>query len=117
MAASTSQAPLRLRYITAQVAQQIDEQLLSPQGGFSIDQLMELAGLSCAQAVYACYPPTEYPNVLVACGPGNQGGDGLVAARHLYHWGYEPSVWYPKEGKTELFQARWLSQLSGPGSI
>lgn len=113
-AEASSRAPLRLRYIDAATAQQIDEELMSPAGGFSIDQLMELAGLSCAQAVFEVYPPTRYPNVLVACGPGNQGGDGLVAARHLYHFGYEPSVWYPKQGKTELF-ARLRVQLQNLG--
>ncbi|KAI6009175.1 YjeF N-terminal domain-containing protein [Pisolithus marmoratus] len=44
---------------------------------------MELAGLSCAQALAKVYTRDTYPNVLVCCGPGNQGGDGLVAARHL----------------------------------
>lgn len=87
---------------------------MSESGGFSIDQLMELAGLSCAQAVFEVYPPTTYPNILIACGPGNQGGDGLVAARHLYHFGYEPSVWYPKMGKTELF-SRLKVQLQNLG--
>jgi len=109
-----STGPLRLRYINASTAQQIDTELMSDAGGFSIDQLMELAGLSCAQAVFECYPPTQYPNVLVACGPGNQGGDGLVAARHLYHFGYEPSIWYPKTGKTELF-SRLKIQLQNLG--
>lgn len=105
---------LRLRYLTATEAQNIDGDLMSEKGGFSIDQLMELAGLSCAQAVYQCYPPSEFPNILIACGPGNQGGDGLVAARHLYHFGYEPSIWYPKQGKTELF-ARLKVQLQNLG--
>lgn len=109
-----STSPLRLRYIDAKTAQQIDQELMSCSGGFSIDQLMELAGLSCAQAVFECYPPTKYPNILVACGPGNQGGDGLVAARHLYHFGYEPSIWYPKTGKTELF-SRLKVQLQNLG--
>ena len=27
--------------------------------------------------------------------PGNNGGDGLVAARHLYHFGIDPTVVYP----------------------
>lgn len=100
---SLPQSPQKLRYITSDVASQIDEALMSPEGAFSIDQLMELAGLACAQTVYASYPPDKYPHVLVAAGPGNQGGDGLVAARHLTHFGYEVSVWYPKEGKTDLF--------------
>lgn len=34
------------------------------------------------------------------------GGDGLVAARHLAQYGYSPSVYYPKEGKNELYQVR-----------
>ena len=32
------------------------------------------------------------------------GGDGLVAARHLWHYGYRPMVYYPKPGKNELYQ-------------
>ena len=57
--------------------------------GFSIDQLMELAGLSVASSILAEYPPSQYPKVLIVAGPGNNGGDGLVAARHLYHFGYK----------------------------
>lgn len=44
---------------------------------------MELAGLSVAQTLATVYSKDKYPRVLVCCGPGNQGGDGLVAARHL----------------------------------
>ena len=50
------------------------------------------AGLSVAQSVYSEYPPTSHSRVLVIAGPGNNGGDGLVAARHLYHFGYKPEV-------------------------
>ncbi|KAI9772702.1 MAG: hypothetical protein M1840_000297 [Geoglossum simile] len=34
------------------------------------------------------------------------GGDGLVAARHLWHYGYQPIVYYPKQSKNELYQVR-----------
>lgn len=81
-------------------AQDIDVELMSTPG-FSIDQLMELAGLSVAAAVHAAYPPTTHPRVLVVCGPGNNGGDGLVAARHLKLFGYEPRVHYPKRSRRE----------------
>lgn len=42
-------------------------------GGFSIDQLMELAGLAVAQAVYRVHPPPKGNRILVVCGPGNNG--------------------------------------------
>lgn len=66
---------------------------------------MELAGLSVAQAVYKIQPPSDGKNkVLVVAGPGNNGGDGLVAARHLRLLGYAPSVYYPKKSKGPLFE-------------
>ncbi|KAK0551101.1 hypothetical protein OC845_002351 [Tilletia horrida] len=112
MSSASYLAPSRVSYISAAIASAIDAELMHPeQGGFSIDQLMELAGLACAQAVFRSYPPDQAPSVLVACGPGNQGGDGLVAARHLLHFGYIPRVWYPKRGKTELF-SRLVQQLN-----
>ena len=72
-------------------AAKIDEELMGPLG-FSVDQLMELAGLSVACSVYAEYPPSSHKRILVIAGPGNNGGDGLVAARHLYHFGYSVEV-------------------------
>lgn len=80
-------------------------------GAFSIDQLMELAGLSVSQAVWKLHTPQEGPRILVACGPGNNGGDGLVAARHLWHYGYKPAIYYPKRSKNDLYQ-RLSQQLN-----
>jgi NAD(P)H-hydrate epimerase len=83
-------------------------------GAFSLDQLMELAGLSVSQAIYRVHPPSRGKNVLIACGPGNNGGDGLVCARHLWHYKYEPVVYYPKRPKNELYQ-RLTAQLEDLG--
>ncbi|KAF8669761.1 hypothetical protein AX14_005950 [Amanita brunnescens Koide BX004] len=95
---------MTVRYLTARLAQQIDEELMSAAGAFSLDQLMELAGLSCAQALAKVYNRERYPRVLVCCGPGNQGGDGLVAARHLGLFGYKPVVYMPKPGSKDLYK-------------
>ncbi len=58
-----------MRYIGQQIARQIDIDLMNPAiGGFKLEQLMELAGLSVAQALYAVYPPKSHPDILVCCG-------------------------------------------------
>lgn len=92
-----------LKTLGPEKAADLDGDLMSESGGFSIDQLMELAGLSVSQAVYAVHPPSSGKRILVACGPGNNGGDGLVAARHLFHYGYNPTVYYPKPTKKPIF--------------
>ena len=43
--------------------------------------LMENAGCGAAEVLLKKYP--EAQNFLILCGPGNNGGDGFVAARHL----------------------------------
>ncbi|KDQ20926.1 hypothetical protein BOTBODRAFT_26937 [Botryobasidium botryosum FD-172 SS1] len=93
-----------IRYLTAKLAQQIDEELMSAAGAFSLDQLMELAGLACAQTLAKVYGKQTHEKVLVCCGPGNQGGDGLVAARHLSMFGYKPTIYMPKPGKKDIYQ-------------
>ena len=100
---------MALRTLSAANAAALDKELMSTHA-FSVDQLMELAGLSVSQAVYKLHPPARGPRVLVVCGPGNNGGDGLVAARHLVHYGYKPTLSYPKQSKNELYQ-RLATQL------
>ncbi|MSQ11868.1 MAG: NAD(P)H-hydrate dehydratase [Dehalococcoidia bacterium] len=55
--------------------------------GASLDQLMENAGLAVARVAWDSLRGRWHPLVLVLVGPGNNGADGLVAARHLQAWG------------------------------
>jgi hydroxyethylthiazole kinase-like uncharacterized protein yjeF len=52
--------------------------------------LMQRAGLSVAQLALALAPHARC--LWIACGPGNNGGDGLEAALHLQRWGKLPVV-------------------------
>lgn len=102
---------MTVRTLTSKAAAQLDSELMSS-GAFSLDQLMELAGLAVAQAVYRQYPPTSHKNkLLVLVGPGNNGGDGLVASRHLKLWGYDPVIYYPKKSTKQPLYQRILTQL------
>ncbi len=49
--------------------------------------LMENAGRQAANLLAEALPPKEQGQVAVFCGPGNNGGDGAVIARHLANWG------------------------------
>lgn len=49
--------------------------------------LMEEAGLAVAQEVWISLGAAPERKVVVLAGPGNNGGDGLVAARHLHDFG------------------------------
>uniref|UniRef100_A0AC35TTQ2 NAD(P)H-hydrate epimerase n=1 Tax=Rhabditophanes sp. KR3021 TaxID=114890 RepID=A0AC35TTQ2_9BILA len=81
----------------------LDQELFN-EYGFSVDQLMELAGLACAQALHAEYSNNENKNILVITGPGNNGGDGLVLARHCKLFGYPTSIYYPKQSRNKIME-------------
>ncbi len=51
--------------------------------------LMESAGaLSAKEIIQSYFPELKKGSVYIICGPGNNGGDGLVLARHLHSSGY-----------------------------
>jgi NAD(P)H-hydrate epimerase len=73
-----------MKVVTAQEMREIDRVTIQEFGIPSL-VLMERAGLAVAARIRELYPPTK---VVVLCGGGNNGGDGLVVARILCNWGY-----------------------------
>lgn len=58
--------------------------------GLAAQDLMEHAGASVARLALLAYPTAR--QITVLCGKGNNGGDGMVAARHLAKAGKDVSV-------------------------
>lgn len=83
------------------------------EGGASVEQLMERSGAALAEAVYRFAGPIA---VLVLCGPGNNGGDGYVAARYLRARGVAVRVAIVGEPKSEAAK-RALSEWGGEPEI
>ncbi|MFB6099450.1 MAG: NAD(P)H-hydrate dehydratase [Salinibacter sp.] len=54
--------------------------------------LMEGAGRGCAERIQSAYGPLEGDAVMILCGKGNNGGDGLVVARRLLAAGAQVHV-------------------------
>ncbi len=60
--------------------------------GVTADGLMERAGRAVARAAREVAGGSYGRRAVVVCGKGNNGGDGLVAARHLGRWGMRTTV-------------------------
>ncbi|MGE4122651.1 MAG: NAD(P)H-hydrate dehydratase [Solirubrobacterales bacterium] len=82
-------------------------------------ELMEAAGRALAEAVVGLAP---HGPVRIVCGKGNNGGDGLVAARLLRGWGFEVDVlllWPASEvkGDAAVNLARTEAHELGPDEV
>ncbi|QWR76513.1 NAD(P)H-hydrate dehydratase [Candidatus Magnetomonas plexicatena] len=89
-----------MKVVTAKEMMEIDRITIEDVG---IPQvvLMERAGLAVAKRIMEKFSPQP---ITVICGGGNNGGDGLVAARELYNNGF----------CVQVFMAAELASLSDP---
>lgn len=79
--------------------------------GVPVPQLMENAGLAVAQEAWLLLGELAERRILVLAGPGNNGGDGLVAARHLREWGAAVRVYLLKpRGKGDELLAKLVER-------
>ncbi len=74
-----------MKVVTAEQMNEIDRQ--AAQMGLSTEKLMENAGRAVAEQVRQHLGQIMGKSILVLVGPGNNGGDGLVAGRYLGDWG------------------------------
>ncbi|MCB9421105.1 MAG: NAD(P)H-hydrate dehydratase [Ardenticatenaceae bacterium] len=77
------------------VAEMVAAEKASDTAGNSYNQMMETAGRSVAEAIIQRYP-VEEKSILVLVGPGNNGGDGLVAGRYLAQAGADVAFYLYK---------------------
>jgi NAD(P)H-hydrate epimerase len=106
-----------MRLASVEQAFQIDE-MSQKVYGLSAEVLMESAGSLAAREIDLTFlPELTRGSVAVVAGPGNNGGDALVVARHLHSTGYRDLAVYliaPISARSPLFKIQLKrAQLQG----
>ncbi len=84
-------ADAMLKILTSQQMRAVDRTTID-EIGIPGPVLMENAGLRIAEEILKRFPIPALERIVVVAGKGNNGGDGLVAARHLRQRGGKPVV-------------------------
>lgn len=111
-----------MKVVTVEEMRRLDAACMQ-EAGISTDVLMENAGLAVAEKVRELLGDVSRVPVLVLVGPGNNGGDGLVVARHLQEWDARVTVYVvaprppddPKLTQAEERGVMLLDASSDPG--
>jgi hydroxyethylthiazole kinase-like uncharacterized protein yjeF len=109
-----------LKIVTVAEMRAIEQQ--AAEVGLPSEVLMENAGLAVAQHTRAWLGSVLGRHFLVLVGPGNNGGDGLVVARHLQDWGasvaiYSPSPRADSDVNLQLCRHREVDVLDSGSSL
>ncbi len=80
-----------MKILTAREMKEIDR-IAIEEIGIPGTVLMENAGLRIVRALKGRFPKPEDETIVIVAGKGNNGGDGLVVARHLFNSGARPEV-------------------------
>lgn len=104
-------------FIDLEKKKEVDKAMIDDYG-FSLMQMMELAGLNLAILARNNFLKNKPSGkkVIVVAGPGGNGGGVMVAARHLHNWGADVSlVLSSKAGKFNkdtIYQFSILKKLN-----
>ena len=79
-----------MKIVTAEQMRDIENRCFAE--GISPDELMESAGKAVAHCAFNHAQKLNQSSIGVLAGPGNNGGDSLIAAKYLYQWGAEVNV-------------------------
>ncbi len=101
-----------MKILTANQTRQADQDCANI--GLPADKLMENAGAAVAEEVRKILGTISEKAILILIGPGNNGGDGLVAARHLQDWGAKVTLFLfserpPDDPNLKLAQERSIN--------
>ncbi|MBI4684165.1 MAG: NAD(P)H-hydrate dehydratase [Nitrospirae bacterium] len=77
-----------MKVVTSEEMREIDRKTIRDYG-ISGNVLMEMAGHAVAARIKELFKTGK---VIVLSGAGNNGGDGIVAARNLHNWGWDVKV-------------------------
>ena len=94
--------------VTAVEMKELDHNTIQ-KAGISSPVLMERAALKTVEEIVQRLKNKEKEKILVGCGTGNNGGDGLAIARLLQLRGVR--TWYYIAGKEEKMPAETAGQL------
>ena len=110
-----------MKVVTA--AQMAALEQASQRAGVTTDTLMENAGLAVAETTRRLLGGIAGARVLILVGPGNNGADGLVTARHLRRWGAKVVAYVvagrpsldPKMDLARAYDVQVISSDDDPG--
>ena len=80
----------RMKAVTTEQIRQLDQRAIT--AGIPGEELMERAGSAVARTASEFLERRDSRSVLLFAGKGNNGGDAIVAARHLADVGYHPTL-------------------------
>jgi NAD(P)H-hydrate epimerase len=102
-----SVADLRIPVVNTAEMREVDRLMIDIYG-IRLLQMMENAGKNLAELARRLLNGSVHgKRILVAAGKGNNGGGGLVAARHLYNWGANVVVLLRTETLSGVPEIQW----------